>query len=276
MSTGVGMSSCCLSGKIHEGVPTGHEETVAGLKTYVAETADKSRAKSVVILTDVFGWQLKNVRLLADNYAKAGFHVYIPDIHQNDSIAAEFLQDVEPPLTVREGLSITQKATKAASVTSVLGPWLIKHREAVTLPLIDGFINAVKYIPGTNKVGVLGFCWGGRYAVLEANSTGKVHGGVDAAYACHPSMISVPADFEPVNKPLSLAFGDKDSLVDQVTVGKIIDTLAVKTELPHEIRIYEDQVHGFTLRGDWSSDKDKKAMDEALQQGVDWFSTYLS
>ena len=35
-------------------------------------------------------------------------------------------------------------------------------------------------------------------------------------------------------------------------------------------------MHGFALRSDWSSDKDKKSMDEAAQQGIAWFSKYLS
>ena len=43
-----------------------------------------------------------------------------------------------------------------------------------------------------------------------------------------------------------------------------------------EVRIYEDQVHGFALRGDWSSEKDRKAMDEATQQGINWFKKHLA
>ncbi len=148
--------------------------------------------------------------------------------------------------------------------------WLVKHREAVSRPLIENFINTVRQIPGTGKVGAIGFCWGGRYAILAAN------GVVDAAYACHPSLIAVPGDFEQVSKPLSLAVGDKDSLLDNGTVGQIQDLLAKKTELPHELRIYEDQVHGFALRSDWSSEKDKKAMDDAEKQGVEWFNKYLA
>lgn len=60
-------------------------------------------------------------------------------------------------------------------------------------------------------------------------------GGVDAAYACHPNLVAIPADFDPVSKPLSLALGTKDSLLDVASIGKIQDTLAVKTEIPHEI-----------------------------------------
>jgi Dienelactone hydrolase family len=43
-----------------------------------------------------------------------------------------------------------------------------------------------------------------------------------------------------------------------------------------KVKIYEDQVHGFALRIDWSSEKDKKAMDDAEKQGIDWFNKYLA
>ena len=167
----------------------------------------------------------------------------------------------------------------------------------------------MRQIPGTDKVGAIGFCWGGRYAILQAHGKkeGSV-GGVDAAYACHPSLVAIPGDFDQVKMPLSLALGTKDSLLDEKSVGQIQDVMAKKTEVPHEIRvsfclgfrdsiwrkasrrqkrrpvlmglstaqIYEDQIHGFALRSDWSSDKDKKAMDEAENQGIDWFKKYLS
>ena len=32
----------------------------------------------------------------------------------------------------------------------------------------------------------------------------------------------------------------------------------------------------FALRSDWSSDKDKKAMDDAEKQGIAWFEKHLS
>lgn len=52
MSTGVGMSSCCLTGKVQEGTPKGHIETIAGLQTYVAEPKDGSKWKTVIFLVD--------------------------------------------------------------------------------------------------------------------------------------------------------------------------------------------------------------------------------
>ncbi len=231
--------------------------------------------------SSVFGWEFKNTRLLGDIYAKNGFYVYIPDVHQGDSLPIDFLQSVEPPLKDKEQAGVVDAVKNNAAIATTLGPWLAKHREGVSRPLIDGFINAVRMIPGTNKIGAIGFCWGGRYAILEAhgastNSEGASIGGVDAAFACHPSLVSIPADFEAVTKPLSLALGTKDSLLDVKSIGQIQDVMSKKTDVPHEIRIYEDQVHGFALRSDWSSEKDKEAMDNTCAQGINFFNEHLA
>lgn len=273
-SKNVGMSSCCLSGHIASGTPSGVEEQIGGLQTYVATPKDGSKKKSIVFLVDIFGYKLNNVRLLADTYAANGFTAYIPDVHEGDSLPESFLQTVEPQLPDREKMSIVDKATSTASVGTTLGPWLLKHREAVAKPLIDNFISTIRKTPGVDKLGVIGFCWGGRYAILAAGTKGPQ--GVDAAYACHPSLVAIPGDFDPIQAPISFALGDKDSLLGEKEIGQIQDVMGKKTEVPHEIRIYEDQVHGFALRGDWKSDKDKKSMDEATKQGVEWFNKYLS
>ncbi|KAJ9610691.1 hypothetical protein H2200_005468 [Cladophialophora chaetospira] len=276
MTTQIGMGACCLSGTVHDGTPQGREDTIGGIQTYIAEPNDKSTAKTVVFLVDIFGWKFKNVRLLADQYAKAGFYSYIPDVHEGDSLPIEFLQSVEPPLKKKETDGLVEKAKETVDVMATLGPWLAKHREGVAEPIISGFINAVKTVPGTNKIGTIGFCWGGRYSILQAHGRkeGEI-GGVDAAYACHPSLLSIPADLTPVTKPTSVAVGDKDSLLDMKSVDQLKEALE-KTGAPTEVKVYKDQIHGFALRSDWSSDEDKKAMDDAEKQGIEWFKKYLS
>jgi len=128
-------------------------------------------------------------------------------------------------------------------------------------------VRHVKQVPYTNSVGCIGFCWGGRYAILMAHEL------ADAAVAQHPSLVSVPGDFDPVTKPLSLDVGSEDSLLDMKSVEGIKKVLDGKKDT--QVKVYEDQVHGFALRGDWSSEKDRKAMDEAEKSGIAWFKKYL-
>jgi Dienelactone hydrolase family len=148
------------------------------------------------------------------------------------------LQNIEPPLKDQEKAGVVDKAKNAAIVPATLGPWLLKHREAVSEPIISGFINTVRSIPATNSVGAIGFCWGGRYAILQAHGKkeGSV-GGVDAAYACHPSLVTIPGDFEPVTKPLSLALGTKDSLLDERQIKQIQEVISKKTAVECEIKV---------------------------------------
>merc|ERR1712087_378530 len=63
------LSACCVSGHVHEGTPKGKVETIAGLNTYVSPSSDGSKAKTVIFITDIFGYELVNVRLVADEYA---------------------------------------------------------------------------------------------------------------------------------------------------------------------------------------------------------------
>ena len=46
------MSSCCLSGKVHEGKPVGQVERIGGIQAYVSEPESKSKAKSIIFIAD--------------------------------------------------------------------------------------------------------------------------------------------------------------------------------------------------------------------------------
>ena len=52
MSQHVGMSSCCLSGKVHEGKTAGRIDEIGGLSTYVSEPSNGSKAKTIIFITD--------------------------------------------------------------------------------------------------------------------------------------------------------------------------------------------------------------------------------
>lgn len=200
------LGECCTTGTFHEGTPTGKTETIAGLPTYVAgEKSDKV----VVMITDVFGWELQNTRLLADAYALAGFHVLLPDFLFGDALPAELEHQMMPPESApRRGFF--QAIRETAHGVSLGAPFLYRHREAVSRPIIDGYFSKLRSELPTAKIGAVGFCWGGRYVVLLTHADAPVQ--IDCAVACHPSFLSV-AEVRKATKPVSIQVGDKDAMV---------------------------------------------------------------
>ena len=99
--------SNCFKGTAHEGDPRGEETKFNGRDTYVVEPAINPDSPSsspqaikgiVVMLSDAFGWQFTNLRILADEIARKGqFRVYLPDFFDGH-VAPLWLLDVMPKL----------------------------------------------------------------------------------------------------------------------------------------------------------------------------------
>lgn len=46
------MSSCCLSGKVHQGEPSGRVDEIGGISTYIAEPKNGSKEKTIIFISD--------------------------------------------------------------------------------------------------------------------------------------------------------------------------------------------------------------------------------
>lgn len=68
----------CKQGFKWDGASVGTETKLNNIPTYV--TGDNKDA-AILIVTDIFGWKLPNIRIIADHYAKeACATVYVPDL----------------------------------------------------------------------------------------------------------------------------------------------------------------------------------------------------
>lgn len=149
------LGDCCTTGTLHEGSTQGSVSTVYGLSTYVA---GKKGDKVVVMLTDVFGYDLVNTRLLADEYAAAGFYVLLPDFFQGDALPAEVEHQMIPPESAAPR-GFFKAVSETASAAGKFAPWLYRHRAAVSRPLIDGYLRDLRSDIADAKIGGVGFCW---------------------------------------------------------------------------------------------------------------------
>jgi carboxymethylenebutenolidase len=107
---------------------------------------------------------------------------------------------------------------------------------------IEDLIKDLKSRPQCNgKVGVLGFCFGGRYAHL---ATARL--GVNAAAAFHGTMIGLHLDeVDKVTVPVSYSFGDQDPVVPMDEVAAIQKAFAGKKNA--DIRVFKGATHNFSM-----------------------------
>jgi len=263
-----GFSSCCISGHIHEGTPTGVVEKIVGLDTYIAKSDSGSKAKTIVLISDILGWTLPNLQLLADEYAKAGFYVYVPDFLNGDLIPTSMLNTVAPREPHKR--SSEQVAADKAKTSEVLGPWLQRNPESVVRPRIDKFLAHLRADGQTGKIGSVGYCWGALYTVGLL-----IDGALDAGVASHPSFVT-EAMFTSVVKPTQVNVGTNDIFTPTKVISQIKAAMEQKLRVPFEVNVIEGAVHGFAIRGDQTSPREKEVKEERFANSVRWFNKYLT
>ncbi|SPO02104.1 related to dienelactone hydrolase family protein [Cephalotrichum gorgonifer] len=234
-------ATCDTSIIRHEGKTIGEEITYENLTIYVSE-AKKSTTTAVLYLTDVFGIQLPENKLLADSFARAGYLTITPDLFAGEPAPA----DLNEP-----GWS--------------LDDFLAANGEEV----IDGRIaTAVKYAKeelGIEKFGVTGYCFGGRYAFRA---------GGDALFAAHPSMLGDEDIAGAAGVPVSIAAAETDSLLSPERRAEI-ETLLRNSGSAYQLSLYSGTSHGFAVRANVSDPQQKFGKESAFLQAVRWFDTLL-
>ncbi|KAI1849599.1 hypothetical protein JX265_007938 [Neoarthrinium moseri] len=227
----------------HEGTPVGREEVHDGVNLYITGNASGT---AVLYLTDVFGINLTQNRLLADSFGRAGFLTVAPDLFNG----------TPSPMDLNEpGFNITD--------------FLAKHGPEATDPLIDVAVKYLKGTPGVSKIGVTGYCFGGRYAFRYV-AAGK---GGDAAFAAHPSLLE-DAEISAIAGPVAVAAAETDSSMPPERRHNITALLG-QTGKPYNVALYSGTEHGFGVRANVSDPEQKYGKESAFFQAVRWFENWV-
>ncbi|EGV63676.1 hypothetical protein PSN45_004279 [Yamadazyma tenuis] len=232
------LGSCCTEKILHEGTPAGSYSTVHGLDTYV--TGDVTNKKILVIITDIFGYKLNNVLLLADQLAKlGGYKVLIPDIFDGDIFVAG--NDVQA--------------------------WFPKHSESIVAPIINDFLKKLKEDEKPTFLGGIGYCFGGKYVMQHLSKDGYF----DAGATPHPSLV-VTADVEAIERPLLISTPYADQMFGNDLRRETEDILSKKEGLKWEITLFSGVTHGYSVRGDISQPQIKYAKEKTVMDQLAFFA----
>jgi len=247
------MSFCkdCISGARHEGTPEGTYEEINGIKTYVATPkTDYPKDKAVLYVTDVFGLELPNNRLLPDDFARNGFKVYVPELFEGDAVS----EDAFYP-----GSSFDLKK------------WIPNHTPEHTGKRVRKVIDGLKE-QGVTIYGATGYCYGARLVFDLAFDNV-----IQAAVVAHPSLLK-PEDLDTYVQKSTAAllinsceFDDAFPLSFAQTADEKFANFAPGYRRTH----YEGVHHGFAARGDLSNATVKAAKEGAFKGSVEWLIKYL-
>lgn len=282
----------CFRGAVREGQPLGTEKVLHGVRTYIAGNVDTQYASlsTVIFITDAFGFNLVNSKLLADIYAsKTGFRVLVPDIIPGGGVPLYSLQLMERMSNPVKWWNIFGHVKRVFTILRMMTLFIpFVYRTRNVFPAILSYARSIKAeLPAGRKLGAAGFCWGGLHTTKLAQQPSTEGGSqklLDAHFTAHPSGLKVPDDIvtsiTKYNVPFSLAVGDRDFILSRQTVENIEATLLMKIhdgENHHyEIKIYPECSHGFSVRADPKKTVEDEAAEQASDQAISWLRKYLS
>jgi len=258
---------------------------IHGLDTYVVGNRTNPRG-IIVVYSDIFGLPLPNNKLIADAYARSGeWLVYLPDFFEGDPVPLK-VADLLIPVDAAKQSTISKYTGMLASAPSFI-MWMTRHKQAPTDKVCMDFLQALRRTtPRSQKIGMAGFCWGGKYAIragLESNMIeidGEKVPLVDAVAALHPSHLTLPDDVETLVVPVSCGWGLEDTAVKIEQKGKM-ETIHAKCKgagrkLPDmEHKVYTPGRHGFAVRGNPDDPLERACLETSVTQVLDWFGRWL-
>ncbi|KAH0496782.1 hypothetical protein TgHK011_004128 [Trichoderma gracile] len=267
----------CFRGSVHEGEPRGKVTHAYGLETYVVEPSSGQPPKGIVVLLpDGFGWEFVNLRLLADQYADmGGFKVYAPEFMNGRAMPVCTMESMR---IVSSPVGIFTKIRHFFRIACAMVPFIAYNWPSRAWPRVKGFFEQLRKEEGSSlPVGAAGFCWGGKQVILLAHGD-TIDGRplIDAGFAGHPSLLSLPSDIEKLKLPVSFAMGEHDDYLSMEKAESIRKIVEAKEESARgEVVVYPEAGHGFCVRADHKFPQSTRQADEAAEQCVKWFTAHF-
>ena len=224
---------------------------------YFAAPAGKKNLPVILVVQEIFGVH----EYIADTcrrFAKAGYLAIAPDLYS------------------RQG-----DATKYTDVSKLMAEVVAKVPDAQVMADLDGAVKWAGENGGnTKRLGVTGFCWGGRVTWLYSEHSKNVKAGV-AWYGRLVGTASAVTPKHPVQLAATLKapvlglYGGQDGGIPLTTVNEMKDALSDsgakgnKAAQASEFVVYPQAPHAF--HADYRPSYRKEAAEDGFQRALKWF-----
>lgn len=200
-----------------------------------------------------------------------GVHDYIKDICRR--LAKLGYYAIAPELYARQG-----DVSKIMAIPEIITKVVSKVPDSQVMSDLDA---TVAYVKTTGKVdaaklGVTGFCWGGRITWLYSAHNPAVKAGVAwygrLAGPATPMTPKQPMEVvAQLKAPVLGLYGEKDGGIPVDSVEKMKAALRAEGK-PGEIVLYPDTGHGF--HADYRESYSPKAAEDGWKRLLEWFRKY--
>jgi carboxymethylenebutenolidase len=222
---------------------------------YVARPAKAGKHPVILVVQEIFGVH-EHIKDMCRRYAKQGYYAIAPEMFARQG-------DVSKLTDIPTILSTVVSKVADAQVTGDLDA-------ALAFAKASGHANAA-------KVGLVGYCWGGRTAWVYANHNPQLKAAV-AYYGLLEGLkdgnlrTQDPIDFAGnIKVPVLGLYSGIDAFVKQETIAKMRG-LINKGGSGSEIVVFPNVDHGFNA--DYRPTYDKAAATYAQKLANDWFKKH--
>jgi len=198
------------------------------IEAYLARPAEDTRRGGVVVIHHMPGYD-RATKEIVRRFAELGYDAICPNLHWR-----------EAPGAAPDDAAATVRAAGGVPDERLVGD-------------VGGAVACLRSLPSSNRrVGVIGYCSGGRQAVLAACNLD-----VDAVVDCYGAfVVGTPPEGFPLRvtnlvdqlpnlrAPLLGLFGNDDSHPSPEQVDEL-DEILTADDKPHEFHRYDDAGHAF-------------------------------
>jgi carboxymethylenebutenolidase len=226
-------------------IPVGDGE----LPAYFARPANGKRLPVVIVIQEIFGVH-EHIRDVCRRFAKLG------------ALA------VAPELFARQGNPAT-----VTDMQVLMRDIVAKVPDAQVMSDLDATVRWARRERGTGKLGITGFCWGGRITWLYAAHSAEVAAGV----AWYGRLVGEPTALQPehpvdvaarLKAPVLGLYAGRDRGIPLETVERMQAALSAATK-DSRITVYPEAQHGF--HADYRASYRAEDAVPAFLDATDWF-----